>query len=366
MVKRNYNIDLFRIIATFLVIVLHVLGQGGILNSTSPNEANYWIGWFLEAGSFCAVNCFALITGYVMVNKTIKAKNIIVLWFQVLFYSVLLTGLFFVFRPESRGLKNLILAVIPIFGKQWWYMSSYFALFFFIPFLNKAITHSSQQTYKKFLLLILAGICCIGCILPIDAFGFRSGYSTAWLIALYLFGAYIRKYDLGKTATTFQCLFGFFAMIVLTFISKLVIYLLTRRVLGQAKYDNTFISYTSITIVLAAVFLFLFCLKIKIGNIASKLIRFVSPATLGVYLIHVHPLVFNILIKDAFVSFATKSPLEMIGLVTVASVVIFAACVIIELLRIELFKLIKVGKLSDWIAQKMNVFYFRFFKTKLQ
>ena len=71
MEKRNYNIDLFRIIAAFFVTVLHVLGQGGILESTSPTETNYWIAWFLEICAYCVVNCFALISGYVMVIKTV-------------------------------------------------------------------------------------------------------------------------------------------------------------------------------------------------------------------------------------------------------------------------------------------------------
>ena len=116
MEKRNFNIDLFRILAAFLVTVLHVLGQGGILKSTSPTEINYWIAWLLEICAYCAVNCFALISGYVMVNKTIKAKNILGLWFQVLFYSLLFTFLFFIFLPESRSGENLVFAVMPILG----------------------------------------------------------------------------------------------------------------------------------------------------------------------------------------------------------------------------------------------------------
>ena len=123
MEKRNYNIDLFRIIAAFLVTVLHVLGQGGILKSTLPGGINYWAAWFLEICAYGAVNCFALISGYVMVNKTIKAKNIIGLWFQILFYSLLFTLLSFAFFPESRSVKTLAAAVMPVLGKQWWYIS---------------------------------------------------------------------------------------------------------------------------------------------------------------------------------------------------------------------------------------------------
>ncbi len=361
MEKRNYNVDLFRIIAAFLVIILHVLGQGGILKGTSPGGINYWIAWFLEICAYCAVNCFALISGYVMVNKTIKAKNILGLWFQVLFYSLLFTFLFFIFLPESRSVENLVVAVMPILGKQWWYISSYFALCFFIPFLNKAINNISQQTYKKVLLLILVVICCIDCVLPIDAFCLAGGYSAIWLMIVYLFGAYIRKYDICEKITSFKCIVGFFVMIILTFVSKITIWFLTKSVFGQANFDNILISYISITILLSAIFLFLFCLKIKINNYVSKFICLVSPAALGVYLIHVHPLVYNFLIKDAFVSFTTKSPIFMILCVIAASLAIFVLCTIIELLRIQIFKLIKVGKLSEFIARKINDFYLKVF-----
>ena len=74
--KRASDIDLFRIIATLLVIVLHVLGKGGILNNAAPDSAAYWTAWFLEICAYCAVNCFALISGYVMADKTVEIKSI--------------------------------------------------------------------------------------------------------------------------------------------------------------------------------------------------------------------------------------------------------------------------------------------------
>ncbi len=362
MTKRDYNVDLFRILATIFVIILHVLGQGGILYEANPDGTTYWAAWFIEILAYCAVDCFALISGYVMVNRTIKLKSIIVLWFQVLFYSLLFNSLFFALIPETRTIKNLVITFLPIVGKQWWYISCYFALFFFIPILNSAIEHIPQKTLEKFLIVILIGVGVIDCVIPIDAFVVDRGYSTIWLIVLYLFGAYIKKYDLKQKITASKSILGFFAMIILTFLSKIIIYFGTKNILGQVKYDNTFISYISITIVLAAVFMFLFCLNIKISNFSKKVISFFYPATLGVYLIHVQPLIFRYIMKDAFISFADKSLIVMIvGVITVA-LAIFLLCSVIDLIRIQFFKLLRVDRLCVFIDNKITGLYLKVFK----
>lgn len=357
--KRNANIDLFRITATIFVIILHVLGRSGILNATSPNEVNYWIAWFLEICAFCAVNCFALISGYVMVNKSIKAKSLIGLWFQVSFYSLLITSIFFVFLPESRTVRNVIIAVLPILGRQWWYVSSYFALFVFLPFLNQALKNIPQKTYRKFLLIILLFVCTADCIIPIDTFRLNNGYSALWLMLVYMFGAYIKKYNVGEKITALKSLLGFFAMATVTFASKLAL-----SFIGATKYEDMFITYSSITILLSAIFMFLFCMKIRIGNAASKVIIFLSPVSLSVYLIHVHPLVFENILGSAFSSFASKSPVVMVICVIAATLAIFVICAAIDLLRIQLFKLIRVNKLCEFTDKKINKLYGKFFKDK--
>lgn len=64
--SRNYGIDLLRIVAMFLVVILHILGQGGVLKAVESNEINFTVSWLLEIGAYCAVNCYALITGFVL------------------------------------------------------------------------------------------------------------------------------------------------------------------------------------------------------------------------------------------------------------------------------------------------------------
>ncbi len=367
MPKRNYNVDLFRSLAAVLVVLLHVLLQGGILENTSPSSAKHWAAWFFEIAAYCAVDCFALISGYLMVGKSIKLRNIFKLWFQVLSYSLLITLLFFAFVPASRSIKSLVLSLLPVLSKQWWYVSAYFALFFFIPFLNKAIENISQQTYKKFLIVAIIGVCCLSPVLYtvfyIDTFTLDNGYSAIWLMLVYMFGAYIRKYDLREKITASRSLLGFFAMIILTFAFRIIVYFATERIFGQAKYYDMLVSYVSVTILLSAVFLFLFCLNIKIKENAEKLIAFISPAALGVYLIHVHPLIFEGILKDAFVSFTDKSLIAMLACVILATLAIFAVCAVIELLRIRVFKLIKIDSLCIFIENKLKGLYLKVFKS---
>ena len=332
--------------------------------ATAPQgSAVYWTAWFLEILSYCAVNCFGLISGFVMVDKSIKIKSIVFLWMQIIFYSILISVIVFILFPESRTTGNLISSFLPIIRKQWWYASSYFGLYFLIPILNAAINNITKQTHQKILLSVLLGIGCIDCIISSnDPFSLNAGYSTAWLILLYLFGAYIKKYEIHKKITAIKSILGFFAMIVFTFASKAVIQALTQKILGQPKAENTFISYISITVLLSAIFLFFFCLNVKTGNFALKITCFLSPVTFGVYLIHVHPLIFNFVFKDAF-SFLVYKPLPVMILgVLLAVAVIFVLCTVIELMRIQLFKLMRISKLSEYISQKLNNVYLTLFK----
>lgn len=360
--KRNLNVDLLRIIATFLVIILHVLGKGGVLKSAQPGGAVYWVAWFLEIASYCAVNCFAIISGYVMVDKTVKFKNIIGLWLHVLFYSVLISSLFFVFMPELITVKNISYALFPIVGKQWWYVSSYMGMMLLIPLVNPAINSMSKQTFTKLLLVILVVVGIVDCIIKREAFTLNNGYSAVWLLVVYLFGAYIKRFNMQAKISAFKSLLGFLAVVSLTFIIKVIIYYFTDAVYGEVMNDNVFVSYTSITILLAAVFLLLFCLNVKIGSFASKLICLLSPLALGIYLIHVHPLIFKYIFKNSFVSFANQSFTLMIICVLAATVVVFAICAVIEWLRIRLFKFLKISELCEKIDYNLNKVYLKFIK----
>ena len=93
--ERNYGIDLLRIVSMIMVVLLHVLGAGGLLEATFG--INNKIVWLLEVFAFCAVNCYALISGYVGVNSKFKLSNILILWLQVFIYNFIIMHIIHLF-----------------------------------------------------------------------------------------------------------------------------------------------------------------------------------------------------------------------------------------------------------------------------
>lgn len=62
-VKRNYGIDMLRLVAMFFVVICHVLGHGGVMKNATGY--NYSVSSLLQIVAYCAVNCYAIISGYV-------------------------------------------------------------------------------------------------------------------------------------------------------------------------------------------------------------------------------------------------------------------------------------------------------------
>ena len=104
--ERNHGIELLRIFAMLLAAVLHILKKGGVITASEGNLAAYSTVWLLEAAAYCAVNCYALISGYVGYSDRPKPRRLarcIELWLQVVFYSVIITTVYCIAGVGSVG-----------------------------------------------------------------------------------------------------------------------------------------------------------------------------------------------------------------------------------------------------------------------
>ncbi len=342
----NYGIDLFRIVSMMMVVTLHVLGHGGILSAAV--SVNYWVLWLLEIMVFCAVNCYALISGYVGVCAKYKLSNLVVLWLRVLFYTVSITLICKCLFPESVDTRTLVSAFFPVISNHYWYFSSYVLLFLLIPVLNEGLNRLSKESLGFILLAIITGASLLRPFVRLlggDVFALLDGYSAWWLMILYLIGGYIRKYGLFNKLKSHRTVIFFVLYIAsasITLLSKLCIGFISKRVLGAVQYDGLLVHFQSITILAEAVFLLLAFEHIKTGRLFSKILVFLSPLTFGVYLIHEQFQIKSRIVVDRFAWIATLPVYCAIPLIILIVLCIYVICSIIELLRFWLFKIFRV------------------------
>ncbi len=349
--ERNYGIDALRILSMMMIIGLHLLRHGGLLNAVIGGSANYYIAWFIEVLCYGAVNIYGLISGYVGVRSKFKFTNLIILWLQVAFYSVLITVCFAIFKSGSVTPEQIFRSFLPLTSTLGvnWYFASYTILFFFIPAFNAAINTLPKKQMGGIVIGLLLITSCVYQIFrtgwfgtaPKDIFVLSSGYSPLWLSVLYLTGAYISKYDMFKAVPKFVSLFIYFAASALSF---------SAYVFGQSS--KALLSYLSPTIVLASVAMLVLFKDMKFKRIAG-LIKFFTPLTFGVYLIHD-----NTLMRNNFIAASTKYLAEKNPLITVLAMLgyilaIYVICALIDYLRLLLFKVLKLKERFIKIEKKI-------------
>lgn len=335
--EREYGIDALRIISMFMVVVLHMLGNGGILDTAECLSANYSVAWLLELFAFCAVNCYGLISGYVGLRAKYRYSNIMTLWLQVAFYTIGITFVFYFFRPEWVTFDRIKAAFLPVFSYQYWYFSAYFALFFIIPVLNIVVEKLPKKNLRAVIISVLLLFSVLQVGFGCDVFTVGNGYSTIWLAVLYVLGAYFKKYEILKKFKPIQCLLIYLLCVLITWGSKLYM-----EYAGIGLSD-ILVNYLSPTMVLAGVSLFAFFIHIRPGLIGSKIISKLSPLAFGVYLIHVHPFVWNVMTYK-LTGLLNGSAMRLVTGVLLISLAVFLICIMIDFIRTVLFNVIKIKK----------------------
>lgn len=348
--ERNYGIDLLKIVSMFMVVIIHILGHGGVLEHALDLTLNDTVAWFIKILVYPAVNLFALTTGYLCVNKKFKLKNIINLWFTAFFYSVFITLIF-----RWGKIIPIVGAMFPVSNNVWWYFSSYFCFILFIPFLNKYLNSIDEYEYRKLIYTILFVCCFVGLFSKIygnDVVGIIDGFSSLWLLILYVIGGYFKLYNFvykKKSKKIFFLIYILFSLLAL--LTRIVI--LKFPILNELIDSTILIKYDSFTIVISSICLFLYFLKTNVSNNYKKIIPFFSGLSFSVYLIHFHKFIRALFLRNKFIHFVGMPVLQMVFMILFTAVVIYVVCTIIDIFRYYLFKFLRVEKLSDWLDKKI-------------
>ena len=335
-----------------MVVCLHVVGLGGILDGVADQPVKHELFWLLEIGSYCAVNCYAIISGYVYSRH--RYASAATVWLQVAFYTVAISGIFFVIRPETFGVEAAVKALFPVMSDSYWYFSSYMCLLLFMPFIGPMANSIGKKEFRVSLIIMTAIFSVLSLISGGDAIDLNTGYSVVWLIYLFLLGTYIRRFEPFDKINKWLCLLGYVVSTLITWAWTLY----SVKILGGTAlevYSGVLLTYTSPTVLLSALFLLLFFKRLNVSGIAAAITKFLAPTAFSVYIIHLHPILWYQLFDKRLIWVAKMSP--ALGVLTALGITaaIFLSCSLADLPRHYLFKSLKVKKrLSDLEDRIMN------------
>ena len=351
--KRNYGVDLLRIVATFMICVLHMQGQGGILANAPFMSAQYEVAWLLETLCICGVNCYALISGYVGIKSKYKYTNYVCLWLDVVLVCVLFTVGFAIFMPEAVTPADYLKMIFPATNRQYWYFSSYTVVFLMMPLLNNTVNNLSEKQLRVMLLSVFVLFSVLNTAFynktfydnvwgsNIEPYGLLDGYSGIWLAMLYLAGAYFGKYGFPKWATPKRGLLTFFGSVLLAWGARILIDLFGEPTANPLAYLYL-ASYVSPLIVLCAIGLLVCFAQMRTSPAAEKVIGFIAPTTFFIYLAQTHPLLWVNVIAGIIAPYATASVPVMVGVILLASLAPFVGGLIL-------------GKIKDAISGALGI-----------
>lgn len=273
---RQSNFELLRIIAMFMVMMLHVnflaLGRPSVEDAGSAPLATFTRILF-EVMSVGSVDLFVLISGWFGIKA--NRKSLFTFIFQVVFvfYGVSAACLLYDHSNAIGGGKFLELVTC-----RSWFVQAYLGLYLLSPALNLMV-EKSKNIHKWVLCGWLAFEFVYDFASP-DPRLFDGGYSTLHFVALYLLARYIKLYGVSDILRKYA---GSLFVLVSLFVTGCM-FMLIKTGHGLCHLN----SYTSPFVMFLA---FMLLIKTDSIHIQNNVINRIGRASFAVYLFHTHPLV---------------------------------------------------------------------------
>lgn len=352
--QRNPGIELLRALSMFMVIVLHIVVHGGFLDLLAPRGASYLIAWFLYVATYCSVNCYALISGYVGIYSRHRYSALALSWLQVVFYLVLVNlGLHLAF-PKYIGIRWPLLSFFPFLRNQYWYFTAYVVLYFFMPYLDKMIHALDKKQSLRLLGCIFLFFSLMPTLRDHNVYSLNHGYSILWLMLLYVTGGILRKHDLLQVIPRWVYLLGFFLCVAAAYAAKIILAAGWIPALSGRFSSHVLMKYISPTILLAAIALLgLFVRITSLPTFGKKLATLLGASSFGIYLLHTHPMVLSNFLGSRFTALAEFSPAKMTAVIFAAALGYFLLGVAVDLLRRLLFRLLRLKPLLEKLEDRI-------------
>ncbi|MBQ6524448.1 MAG: hypothetical protein IJI12_07290 [Atopobiaceae bacterium] len=337
--QRSSNFELMRIVLMLLIVGHHLLSNTSLHDLISLQDGTLSTKLILLFSMWgkTAINPFVMVSGYFMCTSRLTARRVAKLYAQIKFYRL---GIFAVlaalgYQAVTREeLFNATFNIARFAGNG--FVASFMVFYLFIPFYNLLIGALDERKHRMLVALLLfwqTGT-------PL-LFGNTTLFNEViWYATLYFVGAYIRLYP---SAHTDDARLSTVALVVSVALSMASVLFFQAR--GAATGQPWYYAYrlvsdsNQILALLTGVAAFLFFKNLRVPQ--SKLINTVASATFGVLLIHASSPAMNTFLWERLLnvsSLAGMAPIPLLVRMVAYTVVVFAVCAAIDLVRIRLLE----------------------------
>ena len=342
---RNSGIDLMKVLMTLFVCILHIINQGGAQQGAYANNSTYILLITVKSAVVCAVNGFAMISGYVGCNSKYRFSRIIWLYVTVMIYNFIIPPVIYHSYNDYSYIQiefdsNYVLkGLFPVVFCTSWYFSAYFGMFFLIPFINSAVKNTDRNLALKLIGCLFFFICffqstiiMLEKIPQYDSFGVNYGYSMMWLALMYLAGAIVRQHEPFRNVNKWIFLAAFAVLTALG--TGLTLYMYHSyspdRINGPNDYAELMLNYNSPVTAAQAFCLLLFFSKIRTANVVKKVMIFLVPHTFSIYIIHTQAYIWDYVIRDLYSGIGEKALLTAVLSLLCSGIIVFSVCLLID------------------------------------
>lgn len=357
-VKRNSNLELYRIVLMFLILGGHCAGCSGLTAAVGAT-GTWWERLFFDIiapWGRAAIDGFVLITGYFMCTAQIKVKKFLRLLLEVIFYAIVIDAVFVLTGYASFSPCKLYLDLMPLSYVGDSFITAYLVFYLFIPFLNIAVHHMSHRQHA---LLIALGTALYVAI-PLVPWGHVDRNLVSWFMVVYFIAAYIRRYGLLPRLShrawgwlALACVAaGVAAMHLTALLTSDIVPAIARTASGDpaallAKWCDTQYANPRLLIgdvdrpiaLAAAVCSFMWFKDLRLPQ--SRVINLIAASTFGVLLIHnASDIMRRWLWNDIWGLPNTPAGVSPVLYFLLVAIATYAACVVIDQVRIKLFNVV--------------------------
>ena len=278
--QRNSSIELYRIIATFTVLIVHFNGWfvGGMRGFDFHHPTLFGAGqMIIEALTCICVNMFLIISGYFGIRLKLTSVIRLCLLLGLIYIPFYMVG---ALVGGAFSVKSLI-GCFFVISRSGYFIQGYLMLMFFSPVLNAFIEKYGRQ-------ILPWTLCFLGIefwfetVRGIENFGFNKGYSIIHFVLMYMVARCIAIYK--EKLLTFSRSYWLFGYVLSTMI---ICFMYIGDLECTFAYSNPIVIVSSICSFIPFMY----------RDWHNRTVNWIAGGTLAVYVVQVTNPAYSLLVK---------------------------------------------------------------------